>query len=133
MKKALVVALMAVVALVGCQKSSPEGGTVGKDKFTVKVPLTSTTVKQGEVVTLKVSVDRGSEFKQAVKLKVKAPKGLKVDPDSTTINPGDKGEVQLAITADKDAPLGDQKIMIEGMPDKGDTAETEFTVTVSAK
>jgi len=64
---------------------------------------------------------------------VKAPNGLSVDPGNTTISPSDKGEVQLKITADKDAPLGEQKVMVEGTPDKGDTAEADFKVTVSAK
>ncbi len=48
------------------------------------------------------------------------------------VKPGDKGDVQLKITAAKDAPLGDQKIMVKGTPDQGEPAETEFTVTVSA-
>jgi len=132
MKKALVLGLIAMAALVGCKKSEP-GGMAGSDTFRVVVPATSTDVKQGELQTVRVSVDRGAGFKQAVKLEVKAPKGLQVDPESTTVEPGDKGDVQLKISADKDAPLGDQKIMIKGTPDQGEPAETEFKVTVSAK
>jgi len=93
----------------------------------------STDVKQGEVQTVRVSVERGEGFKQAVKLEVKAPTGLQVDPASTTVNPGDKGDVQLKITAAKDAPLGEQKIMVKGTPDKGEATEIEFKVVVSAK
>ena len=37
------------------------------------------------------------------------------------------------ITAAKDAPLGESKILVKGTPDKGEAAETEFKVTVSAK
>jgi uncharacterized membrane protein len=134
MKTALVViaGLIAVAAFMGCNKSK-EGGTVGTDTFKVVAPLISTDVKQGETQVVMVSVTRGEGFKQSVKLQVKAPTGLSVDPDSTTLNTGDKGEVQLKITAAKDAPLGDQKIMVEGTPDKGDTAEADFKVSVSAK
>jgi uncharacterized membrane protein len=133
MKKALVVVgLIAMVALVGCKKSEP-GGRAGSDTFQLVVPATSTDVKQGELQTVRVSVDRGAGFNQAVKLEVKAPKGLQVDPDSTTVKPGDKGDVQLKISADKDAPLGDQTILIKGTPDQGEPAETQFKVTVTAK
>ena len=131
-KSLLVVGLIAMVALVGCKKSE-EGGRAGDDTFKVVVPAIGTVVKQGEVQTVRVSVERGEGFKQAVKLEVKAPTGLQVDPDSTTVKPGDKGDVQLKITAAKDAPLGDQKIMVKGTPEHGDPVELEFKVTVSAK
>ena len=132
MKTALVLGLIAMMALVGCQKSEP-GGRGGADTFKVVVPAMSADVEQDEVQTVRVSLERGAEFKQAVKLEVKAPTGLAVDPDSTTVKPGDKGDVQLKITAAKDAPLGEQKIMVKGTPDKGEPAEVEFKVTVSAK
>ena len=133
MKKALlVVGLIAMAALVGCKKSE-EGGRAGNETFKVVVPAMTTDVKQGEIQTVRVSVERGEGFKQGVKLEVKAPTGLQVDPESTMVKPGDKGDVQLKITAAKDAPLGDQKIMVKGTPDKGEPAEVEFKVTVSAK
>ena len=133
MKKALlVVGLIAMVALVGCKKSE-EGGRAGNDTFRVVVPAMTTDVKQGEIQTVHVSVERGEGFKQRVKLEVKAPAGLQVDPDSTTVEPGDKGDVQLKITAANDAPIGESKILVKGTPDKGESAETEFKVTVSAK
>ena len=132
MKKALVVGLIAMAALVGCKKSE-EGGRAGNDTFRVVVPAMSADVKQGEVQTARVSVERGEGFKQGVKLDVKVPAGLQVDPESTMVQPGDKGDVQLKITAAKDAPLGVQKIMVKGTPDKGEPAEVEFKVTVSAK
>ena len=133
MNKILIVALLAVaVAFVGCKKSE-EGGRAGTDTFRLSVPAMSTDVKQGETQVAKVGVDRGEGFKESVKLEVKAPTGITVDLGSTTVKPGDKGDVQLKITAAKDAPLGDQKIMIKGTPDKGDATETEFKVTVSAK
>ena len=132
MIRILTVALVAAAVLVGCKKSET-GGMSGNDTFKVVVPAIATDVKQGEVQTVRVSVERGTEFKYGVKLEVKAPTGLKVDPDNTTVKPGDKGDVQLTITAAKDAPLGDQKIMVKGTPDKGDPAEVEFKVTVSAK
>ena len=126
------VVVLAAAAFVGCQKSEP-GGRGGTDSFKVVVPAMSTDVKQGEIQTVRVSVERGAEFKQEVKLEVKVPAGLQVDPASTSVKPSDKGDVQLKITAAKDAPLGEQKILVKGTPDKGEATETEFKVTVSAK
>jgi uncharacterized membrane protein len=132
MSRILTVAFLAAAALVGCQKSEPGGGA-GNETFKVVVPAMVGDVKQGEIQTVRISVERGAGFKLGVKLDVKAPTGLQVDPDSTTVKAGDKGDVQLKITAAKDAPLGEQKIMVKGTPDKGESAEVEFKVTVSAK
>ena len=94
MNRFLAVALVAGVALVvGCQKSEP-GGMGGNDTFKIVVPVLSTAVNQGEVQLVRISVERGAGFKQAVKLEIKAPAGLQVDPDSTTVKLGDKGDVQ---------------------------------------
>ena len=132
MNKTLIVALIATVAFVGCKKSE-EGGRTGNDTFRLSVPAIPTAVKQGEVQTVRVSVDRGDGFKQQVKLEVKAPAGLQVDPSSTTVQLSDKGDVQLKITVAKDAPIGEHKIQVKGTPDKGEPTETEFKITVSAK
>lgn len=125
---------MAAVALVGCNKSE-EGGRTGTDTFNVAGPAIGTDIKQGELQTVQISVKRNAGFKQDVKLAFKAPtgSGLDVDPGSITVKAGDKGDVQVKITAAKDAPLGAQTILVEGTPDKGDPAKTEFKVTVSAK
>ena len=132
MIRAVAVALVAAVALVGCNKSEP-GGRGGDDTFRIVAPAGTAAVKQGEVQLVRLSVERGEGFKQGIKLEVKAPAGLQVDPEKTMVKAGDKGDVQLKITAAKDAPLGEQKIMLKGTPDKGDPAELEFKVTVSAK
>jgi uncharacterized membrane protein len=133
MKMALMVtALIAAAAFVGCKKSE-EGGGAGNETFKVVVPAMTTDVKQGEVQIVKVSIERGSGFKDAVKLQTKAPAGISVDPDSTTVKAGDKGDVQLKVTAAKDASLGEAKIELRGTPDKGEAVEIEFKVNVIAK
>ena len=138
MNKAFVGAFVALVALAlfaGCNKKSEVGGGAGTDTFKLVVPTTSTDVKQGELQTVKVSLERGAGFKEAVKLQAKAPdkSGITVDPDSTTVKPGDKPEVQLKITAAKDAPLGDGKILVKATPDKGEAVEMELKYSVVAK
>ena len=132
MKKLAIVALVAMVAFVGCKKSE-EGGRAGNDTFKVAVPALATNVKQGELKTVKVSIERGDGFKQPVKLEFKSSTGISVEPDSVTIQPGDKGDVQLKISAAADAPIGESKILVKGTPDKGEATTTEFSVTVSVK
>jgi uncharacterized membrane protein len=128
----MVTALIAAATFVGCKKSE-EGGGAGTDTFRLVVPATSTDVKQGEVQIVRVSIERGSGFKEAVKLQTKAATGISVDPDSTTVKPGDKGDVQLKVTAAKDAPLGESKILVKGTPDRGEAVEMDIKISVIAK
>jgi uncharacterized membrane protein len=125
--------VIAAAVLTGCTKSSEEGGRAGNDTFRIAVPALATDIKQGELQTAQLTLERGAGFKQRVKLEVKAPAGIQVEPSSATIEPGDKGEVQLKITAAKDAPIGECKIQVKGTPDKGEPTETEIKITVSAK
>ena len=53
--------------------------------------------------------------------------------DKASPGAGHKGDVQLKITAAKDAAIGEHKIQVKGTPDKGEPTETEFKITVSAK
>jgi uncharacterized membrane protein len=133
MNRVFVGTLIAAAALTGCTKSSEEGGRAGNDTFRIGVPTLATDVKQGEVQTVRVTLERGAGFKQRVKLEWKVPAGLEVEPADATVQPGDKGDVQLKITAAKDAAIGEHKIQVKGTPDKGEPTETEFKITVSAK
>lgn len=133
MNKLFVGVLIVAATLTGCKKKSELGGGAGDDTFKIVVPAMATDVKQGELQTVRVTLERGDGFKHQVKLELKSPTGIEVDPKDTTIQPGDKGDVQVKITVAKDAPLGEHKIMVKGTPDKGDSTETEFKIIVAAK
>ena len=123
---------MAMASLVGCT-TTEEGGRSGTDTFTVSVPGLSTTVKQGETEVARVTVNRGQGFKQSLKLEMKATAGLQVTPGNVTLKLGDKGDVQLTITAAADAPLGEHKVAVKATPDTGgEPASAEFMVKVVA-
>src|SRR5262245_44907842 len=78
-----VVALLVLQA--GCNKS-PEGGTPGsKDSFKIKAPEMATTIKQDNKETVKLSIDRGSEFKKDVKLAVDSPAKIKAELNKSAI------------------------------------------------
>lgn len=125
-------ALIAAATLAGCSKSSEEGGRAGNDTFRIVVPAMAAGVKQGEIQTVRVVLERGKGFTQTVKLEMKAPVGVVVEPKEVTVLPGDKGDVQLTTTIAKDAPIGEHKILVKGTPDKGEPTETEFKISVTA-
>ncbi len=133
MSKAFVGALLVVVVLTGCKSQSDQGGGAGTDTFRLTVPAMATNVKQGEVQTVRVAVERGAGFQERVKLEVKAPAGIQVEPNDFTVQPGDKGDIQLKITVAKDAAIGEHTIQVKGTPDKGEATETEFKISISAK
>ena len=134
-KKSLAGALVVAAALMvmGCDKSSEKGGGTGNDTFRIAVPGTAADVNQGEVVTVRLTLERGAAFKQPVKLEAKAPAGVQIELANATVQPGDKGDVQLTITVAKDVALGEHKIGVKGTPDTGEPTQTEFRINVRAK
>jgi hypothetical protein len=103
-----------------------------KDSFTLSTPG-STTLKQGEVQTISVGIERDKTFDQDVALKFgEMPKGVTLEPAAPVIKHG-SAEAQVAITAAKDASLGEFGIQVTGHPAKGADASHEFKLTVVAK
>lgn len=100
--------------------------------FKVAVPSMQTNVKQGELQTVTVSVNRDDYFKQDVNLEIKAPKGITVEPSSVAVRANDKPDVQLRIAASKDAPLGEYRVYVKGSPATGEPTSADFNVKVIA-
>jgi hypothetical protein len=128
-------AAAAIAVSLGCSNTSSTGGVPGtKDSFTLKGPAMSTTIKQGEQQTVKLNLDRGSDFKRTVKMDAVPPKGLKADLASKTILPADAAETTMTISADKDCPLGEHKIHLTATPDGGgNPSGIDVTVKVEEK
>jgi len=134
MKTAIAIVMTLVLAAAfGCQSSSPRGGGMASDEgFKIVVPSTAPELKQGEVQTVAVSLQRGEFFKRDVKLEIKPSKGISVDPTNTLIKASAKADVQLRITAAKNAALGEYRVYVKGTPESGEPTEVEFTVKVVA-
>jgi uncharacterized membrane protein len=125
-------ALAALLVLqAGCNKS-PEGGTPGSNaSFTIAAPTVPTTIKQDNKETVKLSINRGSDFKKDVKLSVTAPDKVKAELSKDTIKAGDTTDFTITVSPSKEAPLGDHKVKVTGTPDGGGTpTSVEFTVKV---
>jgi len=122
---------LVLVAVCGCQSSSPRGGSVVKGEgFKIAVPTLDTKLKQGEVQSVTVSLERGDYFKQDVKLQIEASKGISVEPTSVIIKASDTPDVQIKITVPKDAAFGEYSVSVKGIPKTGESTSTTFTVKV---
>jgi len=126
-------------ALVGCNTSPPGGSTpsVGGKRsstFNLKAPATATTVQQGATQEVKITVDRGRDFKEDVTLKVEdVPAGLTVDPMQPVVKGADKEDIKLQVTAAADAKPGDYTLRVTGVPAEGVSTPVDFKVTVKEK
>ena len=141
MKKiiAITIVLTLVLAAVsGCKdkpKGGPEGGSVGKGEgFKIDVPFFDAKIKQGEFRSVTISVDRGESFKQDVTLEIKLVdgKGITFAPAKVLVKASDKPDVQLTITAPKDAAIGEYKVSVAGTPTTGEPTSVEFKVKIVA-
>ena len=100
--------------------------------FQIVVPSSAPELKQGEVQTVAVSLQRGELFKRDVKLEIRPSKGISVDPTSALIKASAKPDVQLRITAAKNAAIGEYRVYVKGTPETGEATQVEFTVKVVA-
>ena len=127
---------LALAVVCGCawlSRTSPQGGSVFTDDgFKIAVPVFDTSVKQGEVQTVAVSLQRGKNFKQDVTLQVNATKGISVAPTDVSVKASDKPELQLRIEAAKDAAIGEYRVQVKGTPKTGGATSVEFKVKVVA-
>jgi len=139
--------MLPIVAIMGsgCGNTSSNGGAPtgsnGTDPgrsttastFRIKGPILAPSIKQGDRQTVSFTLERGSDFKQAVKLDVMAPKGLKAELSSKSVGTGDKAEFTISVEADADAPLGDQMIKVTGTPETGTATTLDVKVKVDTK
>jgi len=130
MKTAITIVLtLALMAVSGCKQRSPQGGESEDERFKISAPSVKK-VKQGEVQTATVSLKRGDYFKQDVELQIKTTTGISIEPTKVWIKASDKPDVQLRITAAKDAALGEYRVFVKGTPETGEPISAEFNVKV---
>jgi uncharacterized membrane protein len=122
-----------LVGLAGCNKSEQGGGT-GSESFTMSAPATSTKIKQGDTRTVNITLNRGKNFSQTVRLSATASKGITPDVSPTMVKAADSNnEVKLTIAVAEDMPPGDQKVTVTATPERGNTTSVEVPVTVEKK
>lgn len=131
MKKLIAMFMMfTLIAVSGCMNTSKQGGIAPtNEQFSITVP-SSVTLIQGATQPITISLDRGSDFKQDVMLNIKA-NGISVMPTSILVKAGDKPDVQVQVTAVKDAALGNYTLSVRAIPAFGNPTSAVCTVTVA--
>ncbi|MGD0785126.1 MAG: hypothetical protein ABR969_04865 [Sedimentisphaerales bacterium] len=117
------------------KSDSDKGGSTAKGEgFKIAVPTFDTKIKQGETQSVTISLERGESFKQDVTLEIKLfkGKGLTFEPAKVVVKASDAADVQIMITALKDANLGEYKVSVMGTPTTGEPTSTTFNVKVVA-
>src|SRR5262245_34003191 len=134
----------ALVGMLGCGESGAPGGankppsqqsTVGMtpDTFKIVLPSMSTHVKQGDSKPASISVSRGKNFAQYLRLSFETlPAGVTFEPATTTIKPGDSS-VTVSVKASDTAQPGDYAVRVIGHPTSGPDSTGDMKVTVSKK
>jgi len=145
--------------LAGCSRESNKGGPGAKDTtrtetktsdgktttttstsdggdrantFSVKAPLTSTSLRPGERKEVTVTVSRGNKFDADVTLKFDPPAGVKVDPPTAVAKKG-TDDVRVHLEAAPDAAAGDKVVHIIGTGAGGPDAHVDMKVDVRKK
>ncbi|HEY8503309.1 MAG TPA: hypothetical protein VIL46_01925 [Gemmataceae bacterium] len=132
-KRIMAFAVVALCPLFGCE-SGPTGGKTGpqrqgEETFTLE-KLDRISLKPGEAEKVTISIDRGDDFNQAVKLEFGTAEGIEVTPKDPTI-PSDKSEVEVNVQAKQDAPVGEKSIQVTAKPEgEGKPATVTLTVNV---
>jgi hypothetical protein len=109
--------------------------TFGREEgtFTIGVPQLSTSIKQGETKTISISIKRGKNFDQDVKLAFgDLPKGVTIEPSMETIKASET-EKNISIKATDDAAVGEFTVKVTGTPTTGANAESDLKLNVNKK
>ena len=99
--------------------------------FTLSVP-TGTDVERGNRQPVEISIDRGDEFDQAVKLQFQSPAGFRVLPDEVKIQAGEES-ANVLIEAAPDAPIGERTVTVTGIPETGAAVAVGMPVEVQER
>jgi uncharacterized membrane protein len=97
--------------------------------FTLHAPRMETTLNAGKKKEIDISISRGSEFKQSVKLEFKAPPGVTVTPAMATI-PAGQDKLTVTVEATKGAPAGKTQVQVMAIPESGKSVSLDIPVDV---
>jgi uncharacterized membrane protein len=126
-----ITAALTLSLLAGCMTTGPSGGEPGANQgFKISVPAMDTEIKQGNTQTITVSLQRGDYFKQNVAVLIKSTAGITVTPDSLMVKASDGPDIQVQVTAAKDAALGEYGVFVTGTPPMGEPTSADFKLKV---
>jgi len=143
--------VLPVCCFLGCNETHPGGPNANKPRdekttgertrettgigtpdntFKISLPTFETGLKQGEKKSVRISISRGKNFDQDVKLDFgKLPTGITVTPTMPTIKHGEN-DVEVNFEAAKDAALGDHTVNVTATPKDGAATSGEMKIGV---
>lgn len=122
-----------LLTVIGCSQSDRGGGTKRATSFTLDGPGMATTIHQGEGRTVSLTLHRGSDFKQDVKLKAEAPVGVEAALSERDIKVNDKGDISLRLAVGNSVTPGEHIVQVVGTPESGTPAKIEVRINVAEK
>jgi uncharacterized membrane protein len=99
------------------------------ETFTLHAPRMATTLDTGKKKEVEISISRGKEFTQSVKLEFKPPAGVMVTPAMATI-PAGQDKVTVTVEATKEAAAGKTQVEVMAIPETGKSVSLEIPVEV---
>jgi uncharacterized membrane protein len=97
--------------------------------FTLHAPKMETTLDAGKKRDIDISISRGSDFKQSVKLEFKTPAGVTVTPAMATI-PAGQDKVTVTLEATSGAPVGKNQVQVMAVPETGQSVSLDIPVEI---
>ena|SRR5438552_3660260 len=145
-KLTAVLVCTALAVSFGCNqnKSAPGGpgapgsttrGAGKADTFTVNPPSGTTDIKQGQSKEITISVNRGRDFKQNVKLTINTDaKGVMIKPETAELKASDTAtSLKFTLEASKDAATGEHTVTVKATPETaGESTQSSFKINVTA-
>ena len=139
-----IVTILAVGALaipMGCNRGTSGGpgatdpatspSITGQAEDTFSLSVSSTSLNQGDTKNVTIDISRGRNFGQDVSVEVGTlPNGITLSPSSPIIKQGD-ADIELALTATRDAALGTFTIDVTGHPATGAAAVAQMKLSVA--
>ncbi len=138
MKSVMTLATIGCLALMaGCKDKSSAGGSSEKnDQFKISVKDTfkqGEELKTGTTTKITITIERGKEFKEPVKLFTEekdVPKGVKVTFEPAELK-GDKTTSEMTVEVhEKDSATGKQTITVHAKPEKGEATKLPVEVNI---
>jgi uncharacterized membrane protein len=115
---------------VGEKTRDATGIGTSENTFKISLPTFETGIKQGEKKTVKISISRGKNFDQDVKLDFgKLPTGVSASPVMPTIKHGEN-DTEVNFEAAKDAAVGDHTVTVTAKPTEGASTTGEMKIGV---
>jgi hypothetical protein len=134
--------LFSLLLLVGCTEESTPGGPGAANTtqsgepanddatFTIEMPTGATNIEQGKSETVKIGVDRGSDFTGDVSVTLVAPDGVTITPQQATI-PSGSDDVEVAVQVAPTVPPGEKIINVTGSGGSGPPATGQLKIEVT--